>query len=468
MAITVTGYHRARDIEGELARLGSGRDPSPVFLVPSTGDRELLRDIILEKVSFGPSEPPILRWEDLYREAAREMDVPRGARRRQIDPPDHWLIVRHVLERLKARVEEAAIPAGARHSGFIWTLGEDLRELLREEVRPDILALSMGCDQRCLGADCPKLPDPGALLCRLYRDYLEYLDDHSLADSAQTATVIARTLEEDPPRAAAWVGGRDFVFAGFMSFTRSQLSLIGVLSRLGARVRVFMPESGLQYHDARAQLLGDDPAALPIKAFDPIPFLTVVAGNPRLELETLARNLALWRAGKGELQARLGIPFPGWGEIGLSLDAPRLGLAVEVLSRYRIPHTLRGGPSVSETALWKTASSVIEAAALGFPRRRRPTSWLNPGSPPTVSTSGTPSAWDPVERRGGGITSGTGGTGKPYRFSTGWRPSFRSWKRAPALQPSSVPWGTSPVMPPGSTSPASSSITPPSMSPRGA
>ncbi|MGB4208617.1 MAG: PD-(D/E)XK nuclease family protein [Thermovirgaceae bacterium] len=367
MAITVTGYHRARDIEGELARLGSGRDPSPVFLVPSTGDRELLRDIILEKVSFGPSEPPILRWEDLYREAAREMDVPRGARRRQIDPPDHWLIVRHVLERLKARVEEAAIPAGARHGGFIWTLGEDLRELLREEVRPGILAQSMGCDQRCQGSDCPKLPDPGALLCRLYRDYLEYLDAHSLADSAQTATVIARTLEEDPPRAAAWVGGRDFVFVGFMSFTRSQLSLIGVLSRLGARVRVFMPESGLQYHDARAQLLGDDPAALPIKAFDPIPFLTVVAGDPRLELETLARNLALWRAGKGELQARLGIPFPGWGEIGLSLDAPRLGLAVEVLSRYRIPHTLRGGPSVSETALWKTASSVIEAAALGFP-----------------------------------------------------------------------------------------------------
>ena len=367
MAITVTGYHRVVEIEGELARLGSGRDPSPVFLVHSTGDRELLRDIIIEKVSFGPSEPPILRWEDLYREAAREMDVPRKARRRQIDPPDHWLIVRHVLECLKARVEEAAIPAGARHSGFIWTLGEDLRELLREEVRPDILALSMGCDQRCLGADCPKLPDPGALLCRLYRDYLEYLDDHSLADSAQTATVIARTLEEDPPRAAAWVGGRDFVFAGFMSFTRSQLSLIGVLARLGARVRVFMPESGLQYHDARAQLLGEDPAALPIKTFDPIPFLTVVAGDPRLELETLARNLALWRAGKGELQARLGTPFPGWGEIGLSLDAPRLGLAVEVLSRYRIPHSLRGGPSVSETALWKTASSVIETAALGFP-----------------------------------------------------------------------------------------------------
>jgi len=367
MVITVTGYHRARDIEEELARLGNGHDPSPVFLIPSTGDRELLRDIILEGVSFGPSEPLILRWEDLYREAAREMDVPRKARRRQIDPPDHWLIVRYVLERLKSRADEAAIPAGARHSGFIWTLGEDLRELLREEVRPDVLAQSMGCDQRCLGSDCPKLPDPGALLCRLYRDYLEYLDAHSLADSAQTATVIARTLEEDPPRAAAWVGGRDFAFVGFMSFTRSQLSLIEVLSILGASVRVFMPESGLKIHDARAQLLGDSPAALPTKTSEPIPFLTVVAGDPRLELETLARNLALWRAGKGELQARLGIPFPGWGEIGLSLDAPRLGLAVEVLSRYRIPHTPRGGPSVSETALWKTASSVMEAAALGYP-----------------------------------------------------------------------------------------------------
>lgn len=367
MAITITGYHRAREIEEKLARLGSERGPSPVFLVPSTGDRELLRDIILEKVSFGPTEPSILRWEDLYREAAREMDVPQGTRRRQIDPPDHWLIVKYVLERLKARVDKASIPPGARHGGFLWTLGDDLRELLREEVHPDILASSMGCAPGCEGSGCPKLPDPGALLCRLYRDYLEYLDAHSLIDSAQTATIIAGTLSGNPSKAAEWAGGRAFVFAGFMSFTRSQLTLIRGLSGLGARVMIFMPECGLEVHDARAQLFGNTPVPLFPGSSEPIPFLTVVAGDHRLELETLARNLALWRAGKGELPARLGMPFPGWDEIGLSLDAPRLECAGEVLSRYRIPHTVQGGPKVSETTLWKTASSVIEAGTLEYP-----------------------------------------------------------------------------------------------------
>jgi len=367
MAITITGYHRVREIEEKLARLGSERGPSPVFLVPSTGDREILRDIILERVSFGPAEPSILRWEDLYREAAREMDVPPKARRRQIDPPDHWLIVRYVLERLKARAGEASIPPGARHGGFLWTLGDDLRELLREEVHPDILASSLGCTPECEGSGCPKLPDPGALLCRLYRDYLEYLDAHSLTDSARTATVIAETLSGNPSRASEWAGGRAFVFAGFMSFTRSQLTLVRELSRLGARVMVFMPECGLEIHDARAQLFGDIGAPPYPEPFEPIPFLTVAAGDGRLELETLARHLALWRAGRGEFPVRLGMPFPGWDEIGLWLDAPRLECAVEVLSRYWIPHTALGGPDVSETTLWKTASSVIEAGGLGYP-----------------------------------------------------------------------------------------------------
>ena len=147
-----------------------------------------------------------------------------------------------------------------------------------------------------------------------------------------------------------------------------------------------MPECGLEVHDARTQLFGDTPVPLPPEPSEPIPFLTVVAGDHRLELETLARNLALWRAGKGELPARLGMPFPGWDEIGLSLDAPRLECAGEVFSRYRIPHTVQGGPKVSETALWKTASLVIEAGTLGYPPEETAhilsQPWITPGGFP--------------------------------------------------------------------------------------
>ena len=367
MPVKITGYHRVREIEEELALLGRENDPPPLFLVPSPGDRELLREMILEKVSFGSCEPSILRWEDLYREAARELDIPREARRRQIDPPDHWLIVRHVLERLRARVDESSIPAGARHRGFLWTLGNDLRELLREEVHPLILASSMGCLSDCQGEDCPALPAPEAMLCRLYRDYLAYLGSHSLTDSAQTATVIGEIILKDPSAAAEWISGRQIVFVGFLSFTRSQTGLIRQLSQLGARVTIYMPECGLRVHDARAQLSGHPSDPHPAKKFEPFPFLPLAAGDHRLEMETVARNLALWRAGRGEFFSRLGIPFPGWGQIGLSLDGPRLECAEEVLSRYRIPYTVQGGPTVSETPLWKTASSALEASSLGYP-----------------------------------------------------------------------------------------------------
>ena len=145
MPIRIIGYHRARDIEEDLSSSGSKSGLVPFFLVPSSGDREILRDIILESVSFGAGEPAILRWDDLYREVMRELDLPPEERRRQIDPPDHWLIVRHVLENLRAENDCADLPPGALKRGFIWTLGENLRELLREEVLPDTLGASLGC-----------------------------------------------------------------------------------------------------------------------------------------------------------------------------------------------------------------------------------------------------------------------------------------------------------------------------------
>ncbi|HPQ78312.1 MAG: PD-(D/E)XK nuclease family protein [Thermovirgaceae bacterium] len=367
MPVRIAGYYRVGEIEAELAQLGRERDPSPLFLVPSPGDRELLRDILVESVSFGSSEPPVLRWEDLYREASREMELPREKRKRQIDPPDHWLIVRRVLKCFMARVDEQSIPPGVRHGGFVWTLGEDLRELLREEVDPEALALSLGCISCTEGPGCTRLPAPGALLCRLYRDYLSYLEHHSLTDSAQSASITRNILSGNPARAASWVAGRAFVFAGFMSFTRSQTGLIRQLSSLGARVIVFMPESGLDIHDARAQLTTNLQSANSRTIPEPVPLLPVSAGDHRMELETLARNLSLWSAGGGEFHMRLEASFPGWGNIGLYVDPSRLGCAEEILARYRIPYTVNGGPRVSETPLWKTASSAIEAGSLGYP-----------------------------------------------------------------------------------------------------
>ncbi len=116
--------------------------------------------------------------------------------------------------------------------------------------------------------------------------------------------------------------------------------IIRELSRLGARVIVFMPESGLDIHDARAQLTADlqggkfrdDPAT-------GTPFSRSTAGDHQYGTGDPCKELALWSSGEGEFRMRLEKPFPGWGDIGLSVDPLRLGCTEEILARYRIHYT---------------------------------------------------------------------------------------------------------------------------------
>ena len=386
MPVRIIGYHRVGDIVTELSRLGGERDPAPVFLVPSPGDRELLRDMILDEVSFGHGEPSILRWEDLYREAIRELDISPEERRRQVDPPDHWLIVRYILEEFKAGETGADIPPGVLRRGFVWTLGENLRELLREDLHPETLAASIGCPSCEEGGPCPILSTPHGLLCRLYRNYLAYLDSHSLADSAQTASITRSLLNDNQEKAGKWFRGHHFIFTGFMSFTRSQAGLVREISRLGGRVTIFMPESGLDIHDASDQISGPSLEKLRTGDHEPIPVVMVSAGDHRIELETVCRNLALWPSGEGEFARRLKIPFPGWKNTGLLVDKSRLESAEEILSRYRIPFVINGGPTVSQTALWQTAAAALEARRLGYP----PEETAHILSQPWISPSGFP------------------------------------------------------------------------------
>lgn len=386
MPVRIIGYHKVAVIETELSRLGDERGPAPVFLVPSPGDRNLLREIILDRVSFGPGEPSILRWEDLYREALRELEIPPDERRRQIDPPDHWLIVRYILEKFKAKENEANISPGVLRRGFVWTLGENLRELLREEILPEALSASLECSSCEAGAPCPLLSTPHGLLCRLYRNYLSYLDSCSLADSAQTASITSALLRDNQEKARMWISEHHFIFTGFMSFTRSQAGLLHEIAKLGGNITVFIPECGLDIHGAEEQLAGALPERLRTGDRKPIPSLLLTAGDHRIELETVCRNLALWSSGEGEFARRLKAPFPGWEKIGMLVDEPRLESAEEILSRYRIPFTPSGGPTVSQTALWQTAASALEARRLGYPPEE--TAYIL--SQPWISPAGFP------------------------------------------------------------------------------
>ena len=123
-------YRHVHDLAPELRRLG--RDETVRFLVPSGGDRDLLLDTLAGgRAYFGP-RPRIWQWTDLYRELAAELDrsgTPVRVRR-QIDPPDHFLILRHLVEALRKEREDR-LPPGVLRRGFLSLLGKDLRELLR-------------------------------------------------------------------------------------------------------------------------------------------------------------------------------------------------------------------------------------------------------------------------------------------------------------------------------------------------
>ena len=72
-----------------------------------------------------------------------------------------------------------------------------------------------------------------------------------------------------------------------------------------------------------------------------VPVVKIDAGNPQLELEAVARELALWACGDGALAA-LG-EFGGYGSIGLMTGPDRLHIAEYALSRYKIHLQCAGG-----------------------------------------------------------------------------------------------------------------------------
>lgn len=344
------------------------------FLVPGTRDRRWLRDVLVGEGTFGGDEPPILRWEELYREASARLGAGGPALRRQIDPPDHWLIVRHILEEALAESPaQNGLPAAIDKPGFISVLGTTLRELLREEVLPEHISVSLGCSG-CNGKSaCPVEGSSDRLLCSLYHKYTAYLEAGDLFDSAQAATVIREMVEKSPGDSSSWLGSSSFIFTGFLSFTHGQLLLLRCLHDAGADITILTPATGLDIYGATRQLetiLEDTPFP---KKCSPLHVLEMESGDHRLEIEHLVRNLALWEKGIGPLAEAAG-PFAGWEETALAVDDSRLSLLEELLKRYHVPYFIDDGPGVAFTPLWKTASRIWDIHRRGYPPEE--TAWL--------------------------------------------------------------------------------------------
>jgi RecB family exonuclease len=311
--------------------------------------------------------------------------VPPAELRRQIDPPDHRLILKYILDR---NIEEldargVAVSSGVRRRGFIDVLSAAVRELLLEGVPPDML-LSEGTDGSMLSAgltgpagsagpgsrDGSNGPEGSArhevsitsaeLLYRLYSGYLMYLDENGLADNSQIPSLLAdyiylsRHSFENTEPVLCWVG--------FLSLTGSQLRLVKILRELGRRMEFYVPDAGIEdFHDLSKQLDipkepidGDGRGAVrPVRTKD-------IYG----QYEGAAREIARVMTSSASVE---GGPLY---DIGILVPRERLPLMASALEMCGIPYQSRSETPVSDTRIIETARLAWEAYSLGWPARR--------------------------------------------------------------------------------------------------
>ncbi len=341
-------YRKVSDLDMRLKEF-LGKDVH--FVVPSRRDREWWKARIGLR-EFGlneESETRLWNWEDLYNDLCEFFKLPRL---RQIDPPDHRLILSHsVAGLLKEQHELLKLWPGLARPGFLDILSDDIRELINEDVSVEQLSVTVLNEK----ATSKVLPE-------LYRRYLEYLSQNSLMDSAQIpiqARILLESASED------WAKDKAFVFVGFMSFTHGQLNLVRRLEELCQDVVVLKPATELKnFMDATQQLEGPiwekEPPVVPGR------IVSFCASEFALEPEAIARELALWHAGEGFLPVSANEPFPGFGAIGMMVPRPRAASVEAALRRYRIPYSPVRGRSIAQTLLGTVLSPLWVAWIQGL------------------------------------------------------------------------------------------------------
>jgi len=343
----------------DISRLLSERagDPERVFLVPSNRDRPLLLDMLSV-----PGERTVWIWDDLYRAL---LDAGAGEKpRAQIDPPDHWLLLRTMVKSLRERFADS-LPPGTFSDGFLDLAGQAVRELLREDVPPDRLAESLGCPGCPSGNGCSRLDDESGILCRIYRDYTSLLEEQGLADSAQIPS-LGRDLLARCGKARERANGLRITALGFLSFASGQLRFLRELLQAGAEMEFFVPDCGRgDFYTAVDQF--PEASAAPVAGSGPALSYSIGGGDLRLASDTLARELLLWSSGEGHIQESTSLEFPGWSSIGVCGGDEDLASATESFARYGLPFVLKEGILVSETVLWQNAFRAVDLASEGWP-----------------------------------------------------------------------------------------------------
>ncbi|MDO5562638.1 MAG: PD-(D/E)XK nuclease family protein [Synergistaceae bacterium] len=352
-------YYYISECAETFAKFYDTNGENGIFIIPSALDKEQMLRLVSRDGSFFGPRPQILTLGELYRKLAEAADV---APRRVIDPPDHSLIISYVLSQYleDARTNGLELPAGVAHAGFVSVLGDNIKNMLAEDVTPKYLKEKLAVD------DDNEKPSPEAILFDNYARYIDYLDGNGIADAAQIPSLTCELL--NVPEAAAFVKEHRFMIVGFLSFTGSQLKLIRALDD-AAECSYVLPETGLDdFHDAIKQI-GEDYSDRP--KWD-AKIAKLSASNTRLEYDSVARELALWASDgthvDDEKESKLSLlgDLKDYGDVGILVPEGALPLLTHSLARYKIPYNVQVRGAVGKTLLGQLPRVIWSAYASGW------------------------------------------------------------------------------------------------------
>ncbi|MDO4219581.1 MAG: PD-(D/E)XK nuclease family protein [Synergistaceae bacterium] len=326
---SIIDYYQIKDLLPYLAKFFKDNGEQGVFVVPQSLDKGMLRKLLLPS-SFFVQPPRILTLGELYQEVAEACGTePLFV----IDPPDHTLILKFLVKNFIARCEAEHIdlPSGVLQSGFVTALGDELHELITEDVSPEEFEKRLNLSEEV------NLTPEKILYC-LYKDYRNYHESHGITD-VFSVPHHTRHLITMNKKAVEYLSAKNFFFVGFMSLTGSQLALVREVSRHTAgRVMIGAPKASIADFNGIAEQIGifDRTSADYSRQRRERKNLVFHASSYELEAGNLARQIALWRNNRGRLFDVFG-NFGSLSEVGLVCSGANLALFRSAFNRYKIP-----------------------------------------------------------------------------------------------------------------------------------
>ena len=329
MSIEIKSYNHAKEIPDIIKNINH---ENIRYIIPSKKDK-----------LFMPSNLPNLwTWNEIYSDITRNDGI---NIKHTFSPPDHRLILRFILDNVKAQYKEKINDfPGIDRTGFLDVISSDIRELMNESVSPDKLIHNIESD------------NPSEfLLPEVYMNYINYLEKYNLLDSAGICTASINAMNKN----LDWGKNLVIVFVGFLSFTHSQLELVNALEARCRHIIVIKPEANLaNFHDASMQLHKSSHAK---KSSGKIIELKIT--EPELEPELIARTLALWHEQKLESLGK----FPGFDAIGIMINQDKQDSYSQALTRYGIPYDFMSGIPINQTLPGKILVSINHLNTRNFP-----------------------------------------------------------------------------------------------------